>query len=284
MSKAVFSKDDIPQTPRQAGLGEVTDKLKVHRVYKALIDFLPLLKRHREELAGKRKLPQWVIDSMTAKGYRSYKECWESRFVKLLEAELGPEAFYGVPGFFQDNGHWRFYAPDGIVFPVLDLNGTIRALSVRKDVEGNGKYVYVSSASLPNGTKSWYGIHLIRNGKSFKNIWVVEGILKADIVAELSAGLDAGLIIGIPSMTVGHRGLTEVFKDFPKSNVILAIDADWREKSTVNQGLAELVSKIQEKLPEQKMFLATWPIAKGKGLDDVLAENNRDAIIIKPLT
>jgi len=281
VAKAVFSKDDTPPAPREHR-EEQLDTLKINRVYRAFLNYLPLLKRHRAELSDRRKLTDSVIDALELKGYRSYKECWEERYLKLLEADLGADAFYGVPGFFKDGGKWRFYAPDGVVFPVVDMNGTIRALSVRKDIEGNGKYVYVSSASRPNGTKSWYGLHMIRNGKSFKDIWVVEGVLKSDVVAELMPG--CGLIIGIPSMTVGHMGLPEVFKDFPKSNVILAIDADWREKSTVQEGLTELVKKIQAKCPGQKLLMATWPIKDGKGLDDILASGDRDAISIKRLT
>lgn len=280
VAKAVFTPDARPKVhaPR---LDSQLDTMKIHRVYQGLLGFLPLLKRHRAELADKRKLSEKVVDALDQKGYRSWKEDWEHKYVNFLIGEMGVETFHGIPGFYQENSQWRFYAPDGILFPVLDMNGTIRALSLRKDIEGNGKYVYVSSNHRPSGTRSWYGLHVIRNGASFKNIWVVEGILKADVVSQFLP--EAGLIIGIPSMTVGHKDLTDIFADFPKSNVVLAIDADWREKSTVREGLAELVKKIQTKVPEQKLSLACWDPKLGKGLDDVLANGQRAGVSINAL-
>lgn len=258
----------------------VTDKMRVHRVYQAVLAYLPLLPRHSEALRTKRGLSTGSILTLKEKGYRSWKHTWEQDFVKALAIKVGAEHFYGVPGFWREGDDWRFSCPEGMVFPVTDINSTTRALMVRNDHDDSEKkYIYVSSAGYYNGTSASYSPHFIRNGPSFKEVWIVEGVLKADICSTVLK--DAGLIIGLPGLAASLKDIIDILKSLPNSTVNLAIDADWRSKEAVKNGLTEISHKLSAVTPS--LHLANWSPLVGKGLDDVLVAGKKDAISLIPL-
>jgi len=264
--------------------GPVRDRIKVHTTYQAVLDYLPLLKRHREHMISGRSLPADYVDVLEKKGYRSYKSSWEPQFIKDLTDRLGAEVFYGVPGFYQpETGGWRFYSSEGMIFPVLDINGTIQALMVRRDTDGDKKYCYVSSSDMPGGTKAAYGLHVVRMGTSFKNIWVVEGILKSDVVSLYLKDSGVGMIVGVPSLSSGIKEIAKVLNDFPKSKVYFALDSDWRDKPAVRNGVMEMVGGILKELNGQKAYFVNWEPGDGKGLDDVLVGGNANSLKVSLL-
>jgi hypothetical protein len=273
----------ITKKPEQVGQGEVLDRMKVNRVYRTLLEFLPFSPEHREKFIRDRNLPAEVVDKMVERGYRTYNKALEMPLIEHLVDKLGSEALSGVPGFYREQGPWRFNCSDGVLFPVLDISGLITALLVRSDQEYAGKYMYVTSTNYPRGTKANYGFHVIRNGRSFKYIWVIEGILKADVVSLFMEG--SGLVCGLPSLSGGRSGLLKLIQEFDGAAVFLCMDSDWRSKPAVKKGVSDLAKSVLKSLKGKKhrVFMVNWNPQDGKGMDDVLANVGKKALQIKEI-
>lgn len=231
----------------------------LHRVYSALLQALPLSVAHRAHLRG-RGLSDDAIDLA---GYRSLpKEDAErrramGRLRALLEGEIPPD----VPGL--TGGKLAGYS--GIVIPVREPGGTVRALKIRADDPHAPRYSW-SSSTRDDGPSPGVPCHVpviqVPTG-STRVIRVTEGPLKADIATALSGVL-----------TIGLAGCTTVRQALPhlralKAEVVsLAWDADARENHHVAASLRAAVELFRgEGFCVQ---VETWDASAGKGIDDAL--------------
>lgn len=219
------------------------------RVYRRLLRHLSLSARHRTLLGG-RGVPAAVA---WRRGYRS-----------LTPGDAPWPVPEGVPGFFAVSSEvrrWRLAGPAGLALPVRDVSGAIQALHLRPD-HGPGKYVWWSTPGRPGGASSGAPVHVARRGTAV--VWITEGPLKADSVAEHLA-ITA---VGVPGVSLWRAALP-VLHALNPTMVVLALDQDAAPSTAaaVAAHQAGLAAACQD---HWAVAVAHWP-AGFKGVDDALA-------------
>ena len=176
-----------------------------HRAYTALLRASRLSAAHRAWLTARRIDP----DRARQRGYVS---------LRPGTAPIRPDTS-GVPGFFRREGVWCLTGPAGLAFPVRDPAGRIQALHLHADDPRHGKYRWLSSPHQPGGASSGAPVHVTRG--SGPVLWVTEGPLKADVVAQ-ALSVRA---VGVPGVSVWRRAV-EVLRACAPTTVVLAFDQD----------------------------------------------------------
>jgi hypothetical protein len=186
------------------------------------------------------------------------------------------DALRGVPGFWlAEEGRgafWTICGAPGLLLPCLAPDGRIRGLRVRPDVQGDGgKYRWLSSAHRPSGTGSGTHCHVARPCNSLRDdaVWITEGELKADLAAERLGTV----VVSIPGVDLWSRALPDLAELLPRDGrVVVALDADWREKTPVHFSVWSLL--LAAGALGYKVEVALWSLAF-KGLDDLLVRGLR---------
>jgi len=176
-----------------------------HEIYSLLLQQLPLCKKHDETLHIERGLSD---EAITVAEFAS-----APRWGFDLPSELTRSGLEGVPGFFQVRDKWCWRGcGEGILIPIRDHQRRIQCLQMRPDSpKTKAKYLMVSGApdKLPHaGTRSGCPNHFIRFDAGAKSVLIVEGILKAEIVAEWShlVGLRCPIVACVGTGTFGDIG------------------------------------------------------------------------------
>jgi P4 family phage/plasmid primase-like protien len=243
-----------------------TDRARVDvldRVYRALLGALVLSDDHRQAMADR-----GIKGDPWGAGYRTIPRRRGALVRELIDAGL--EADLGsVPGFYikeQDGRRWWSLAgASGMLIPVRDAEGKVQALTVRADEPrpGCGKYTYLSSKKH-NGSGPGAPIHVPVAPRGQELVRITEGVLKADVVTELSGMLT----LGVPGVA-NWRGSLRVLRQLKAKTVRVAYDADARSNARVaEQQLALMRALHKERFTVE---LETWDGRQGKGLDDLLA-------------
>lgn len=256
---------------------ERADPDTLHRVYTALLDELTLCENHRENL-HKRGLND---DEIAFRGYKSLNKNRSQTAKKLID-KFGPEVCTKVPGLFKKANrkgeYWTISGPNGIIIPVRDSRHRIVALKVRADEPvGGNKYLYVTSRrrndALWDGPGPGTPVHIaLAREVNSDVIRLTEGELKADI----ATALNCILTIAIPGVSVWRPALP-VIKELGAKTVRLAFDADARN----NKHVARALKMTAEALKKEgfNVELETWPLERGKGIDDILAAGYQPEVL-----
>jgi hypothetical protein len=242
------------------------------RVYRALLDALPLAPSHCQALRQR-----GLVDAeMLRRHYRTLplegRAALATRIVDWFRADVCAH----VPGFYvaeRDGRHWWSLAGAvGLLIPVRNLDGHIVALKVRVDEPGNGpKYTTISSAKH-GGPSPGAQVHVpLFRGRRGNTIRLSEGELKSDIATVLS-GI---LTISIPGVAMWRKALPLLNVLHP-ARVFLAFDADWRQNPHVARAIAQATQALVE--DGYPVVVETWDASQGKGIDDVLAAGYTPAL------
>jgi hypothetical protein len=266
----VFSFDEIPPAARPQPIIKTIAPASVDRLHDVFVALLRehfvLSESHRTSLR-QRGLSDAVIEF---NGYRSAPTA--SYAANVARALARDYDLTGVPGFYRDAGAWRLNFSEwnyGIVIPVRDTLHRICALMIRRDdVEGSGKYIWLSSREKPDGASPGAPPHFanVEAARASGEIIVTEGALKSDVIAELTGQAVCG-IAGVTNFTEPfsadlRRALPEV------KRAIVAFDADFRTNENVRRGLDRLIRNLQSS--GLKVSVRVWQSALGKGFDNAL--------------
>ena len=117
------------------------------RVYRALLDALPLAPSHRHALRQRGLVDAEIL----RRRYRTLPLQGRSALAQRLVESLGADLCARVPGFHlaERNGRrwWSLAGAAGLLIPVRNLDGHIVGLKVRADEPGaSPKYTTISSA------------------------------------------------------------------------------------------------------------------------------------------
>lgn len=235
------------------------------RWYRGLLALLQLNPAHQQNLLGR----GISAEIMAMRQYRSLPLTGRVEICQRLITRLGgtPE---GVPGFYQHpkTGSWLLAGAAGMLIPVMDRNGRILGMQVRRDQpsEDGNRYSWVSSARKgPGGSSSGTPLHTVlplNSNRVSETVWITEGPLKAD---RLCAWKQAP-VIATPGVAA-RKGIVEELMALGARNVVVAYDMDREAKAEVRQALELL---IQELLAAGfRVSLASWD-PKYKGIDDAL--------------
>jgi hypothetical protein len=185
----------------------------VGRAYEALLARLPLEPGHRADLR-RRGLSDDQIDRG---GYRSLRNTARGSAAKAVHEQLG-DAVLNVPGFVRGPYGGTLHGDaTGLLVPVRDLDGHIRALKIRR--QGEPKYVYLTGEA--DGPSPGSPVHVpLGVAAPAPVVRVTEGELKADVCT----ALDGTPTIGVPGVTQWRLALP-VLKALGARTVVIAYDA-----------------------------------------------------------
>jgi hypothetical protein len=164
-----------------------------HQVYSDWLDACSPDDRARAFLAGYGLSDEEV----TRRGYG----CWPTEGVLSRFTVTDPERLKTVPGVIADGGgkldttlHDPRYA--GVLVPVRDAEGRVVALKVRLYEPDDAGKMRSFSSSHRGGPEAEYAIHHPLGSKQSSRVYMVEGEIKADVVAAL-AGVT---VLGLPGV------------------------------------------------------------------------------------
>jgi hypothetical protein len=220
--------------------------------------------------------------ALLARGFSEAEVCTRGYRSLLLQGRAGlaktcrngdSRALAGVPGFFVtgfgENVYWTLAGSPGLLIPCRSPGGKIRAYRVRPDNPGpnGGKYRWLSSGSKSGGTSSGAWCHIarpIRDELADASLWIVEGEIKAD----LASGHLGAVVLSVPGVTLWTRALADLEQLVAgRGKIIVALDADWRDKLPVREATWGLCQSCLAMGYE--VSVAQWD-PQWKGLDDLL--------------
>lgn len=245
----------------------------ISQVYDTLLNCLVLEDKHLNQLKARGLSEKTIFRN----GYRSVPTKVDGQIVCKYLGDLYNLDF--VPGFYQDETRRMNVKGSGIFIPYLDLNRAIRGMQIRPD-RSSLKYLWFSSNDMYKGASSGSFIHYARPdiARAKKEIYITEGGLKADCIAELG-NVGVAAIAGVNAVSYDtivseiKQGLPEVEK------IILAFDADWKSNPQVKNALVNLNEVVSKTF---KVEIEDWDIKQGKGLDDKLLKEKNGQSIRRP--
>ena len=228
-----------------------------HEVYTDMLSLLSLSDEHRANLLERGLSDERIERNM----YRTMPKTDKARRLLASLLRRCGHDLDGIPGFRTYYGDWTLCGPDGFLIPVRDKDGLIQGLKIRKDDEDGGKYRWLSSRDMPNGTRSYSWIHVTGDIHS-KRAFLTEGPLKGDVASFLS---DDSLFVCLGG--VGAIGnLDKVLTGLGVTEVVEAMDMDMMTNPQVRQSVLKVRATVQ-KIPGIKYRKYTWNPAY-KGIDD----------------
>jgi len=259
-----------------AGAAERSAPDDLDRVYRSLLGRLALEARDGAALEA-RGLPAALV----ARGlYCSMPERGRAALARAVLDDQGLERARRVPGIVYRTdpadparGWWSLAGPVGIVVPVLDLEGRVVALKVRRRDPCEGpRYVYLSSAGA-GGPAALAAVHVPAAARdlraSGRPLVITEGELKADVATALSGRP----VVSLPGVANWRRGV-ELARAWGARVVVVAFDADARTNPDVARHQRDLLRALAADGFDARLW--QWPPEAGKGLDDFLLAR-RDA-------
>lgn len=240
---------------------EKAESVRLHAVYRTLLDILELKKPHTENLM-KRGLS---LETIFYNGYRSIPTQTEARQACLDLSECFDLS--NVPGFYLEEGFWKLNCRgSGILIPYRSIERGIQGLQIRLD-NGNVKYIWLSSNEMEGGASSGSPIHYSKPELITDEVMITEGALKADIISEF---LNIPVIAMAGVTAVNYDKLAETIKDEFSSvtKAVLAFDADWRTNEYVKAAMQKMNAALVNHGIATK--LRVWDDLDCKGYDDYL--------------
>jgi hypothetical protein len=233
------------------------------RVYRALFARLQLSDRHRAHLLGR----GLTAADLARAHYRTLPGAYRGGIVRALRDVFPDSLLLAVPGIVvRDGPHGRYLTlagVPGILIPVRGAAGHVVGLIVRPDAPGHGgKYRWLSSRGS-GGPSSGWRVHVPAGVQPARRAVLVEGTLKADVVAALSGRA----IIGLPGSHVTAEALATL-RSLGVVEALLALDADAATNPHVAR--AQLDGLRRLKAAGFVEGLVRWGPTLGKGLDDAL--------------
>ena len=233
-----------------------------HSVYSAMLSYLTLAERHRENLLERGLSEERIERNM----YRSMPETPEARRLLARLVSMNHELL-GIPGFYTKYGEWAIAGPNGFLIPVRNKDGLIQGMKIRLDDETrpNRKYRWLSSRdrNLTNGTRSYSWVHVTGNIQSTR-AFITEGPLKGDVASFLSQDSLFVCIGGVNAI----GGLRETLISLGVTEAVEAMDMDQMTNPQVRAAVLAMRREVK-RIPGIKYSKYTWnPVHKG--VDDHL--------------
>ena len=272
----------IPNPPGVPGPLDLLDA-----VYRSLLAELVLSDTHRRHLTGASR--GFTLAQIERRGYRSMPTNRERKgIVRRLLEKFTPQELVSIPGFVVGLRKEERYitltgSQNAILCPIRDQQERIFSFQIRDRRSGGAKkknkYVTLSSRNTKGkadrlsgpgpGQMKIYPVHLSKPlVLTDRRVWITEGIFKADYAAD-ALGAVVVSVLGVGSFRRSEVDrLCQALTGVSGNGVVLAYDADKREKGQVAAAESELIELLSlVGLPVEK---ADWDQSAGKGLDDLL--------------
>jgi len=243
---------------REPAAAEVRD-----RVYRRMFSACPLADADRSSIRG-RGLSDEAIDRHMF-GTLTADRADRDRLAALMLEGEDPGIIGHIPGIHRKDGRLTLAGAAGTMIAVVDENGLIVGVRIRKPGRGDNRYQWLSTPDPLDGCGS--GAPLLvaipAGCDDFSIVGVVEGEFKAIIAAERTGRP----WVSIPGVTITAEVLP-LLKRLGVREVWLAIDNDKRTNPQVAQAEAKLIEAVIA--GDYAAHRLSWP-ERLKGLDDALA-------------
>lgn len=146
-----------------------------------------------------------------------------SKVAAYLLGKYPADVLAGIPGLWIDEtGHLRIAAADGMLVAVRNVQGRIVRMQCRVELNGSKSYPWLSSSKY-GGPSSGAIAHVAR-GATSREVWITEGVKKADVTAHKTGCTTIGLP-GHASQASGLALLDELIAAGTRI-VTIALDED----------------------------------------------------------
>jgi hypothetical protein len=226
------------------------DQLTATQVYESLLNVLTLGEPERVDLLAR----GMTEDTIRLGGYRTL------RGVDLRETHRIPESVLtSVPGF---SMNCEMVKTSGLVFPILGVNGDVKALQVRTGADGRKYETFSGGPAGSIGSPCHCPIRAVPAIVAGDVFLLTEGHIKAELATQY--GYPAVGLIGI---TAFGPSLDLVRRFHPKT-VVLAFDMDRQ----IKEGVALAQERAAEALASLgvEVEIASWDPTAHNGIDDAL--------------
>jgi putative DNA primase/helicase len=162
---------------------------------------------------------------------------------------------------------------EGIVLPLRDLKGRIHSLQIRLDDPPDDKNKYRLFSNPKRGAKAGVRPHVPVHAAEMatETVRFVEGAFKADLATIRTAELCVSY-----SSATAWRQTIPIITELGVKTAVLPFDADVRTNANVASAMTRFVCNLANR--QVPFIVETWDPKFGKGIDDVLASNPKEAI------
>ena len=249
----------------------------LNRVCRDLLSQLSLTKPHEDHLLDR----SLSAEDVKVLGYRSMPStddfAQRRPILKHLISKYA-DSLLTVPGFYlTSKGSVWIGGRGGILLPCKNAEGHTVGFQIRCDEsEGSGRYRWLSATEKQRkrgGVSSGSPIHVAGREHKSTEVWITEGILKADISALRLQKTVIG-IAGVGSWK--HDSLRNTLKTLNAEAVVIAFDSDW----STNHAVSEQLKRLAQALISMgyRVMWAKWEKDLGKGIDDLLTNGHQPAL------
>lgn len=270
------------------------DPKVIDAVLTTMQEVCPLSVAHKKQLLTERNLTQERIDS----DYFEFPYYNREKVVRLIMEKLPwitTAELITVPGFYYDNESkaisFAGYKGVGILIRNTEYrkDGKQRAVAVqiRRDAikEGQKRYGWFSSSFVHDSPDGKYtggcgcgcpkDVLFPAPDKKFTgNVCITEGRFKSEII--IQNGNIAVSVQGVSSWFGIEDIIKQISQNYPVKRIYTMFDSDMAVNPAVF-GHAENMSKALENAGFKVSF-ASWPLNKGKGIDDLILNGNKDSL------
>lgn len=240
-----------------------------HEFYTKFLDGLALKASHYRHLRQVRRLSR---DAICNAQFKSVPSRFDGDNLVRSVTNENP----GIPGLFTTVGGklcLHCAGINGFYIPIRDHLGRIQALQFRKMGSSGARYLMLSGAPKEIHKRASAGTpnHFIRFNAESRSVLVVEGILKAEIVAEYASVIGLGACPIVACVGTGTAGemARQVRLLMPKLQVVwTAFDRNASGKSETDT--REREAKLHRQFREWGMWTDAVQWEGEKGLDDYL--------------
>lgn len=277
-------KINFVRTVSQERTVEKLSEVDLHQAYSIFLDMCKLSKQDYLYLKENRSLS---YNDISKYGFKSFPEPTKNFRIELTNKLRNAGIDISkVPGLFQfKDGKLATFKPyNGILIPVINENGKIAGLQIRKaelQSKDENRYMWFSSSFTeyePDkyaavGRSPGTPISVVYEGKdnlSVKEIYVTEGIFKAIAIGK-TFDCPAVSVQGITNWKDIVEALDTIKKVYPNlSTINVAFDADFINNDRVSEQIIKMSEAITEAYPSFNCVVSTWDISNGKGIDDLI--------------
>lgn len=221
-------------------------------------------------------------------------------FIKALKKyhNLDENVLSKIPGFYKDTkGNYTFNTVNGIGIPILNERKQVVGIQIRlNELKTNAnankkynRYFWFSSSSLKDGctdgTSSGSPVDVvypnISKDKWVNSIHITEGKFKTIFLSRYTNSICIS-VQGVGNWTSIPKTISkiEALNKIKIDSVFIDFDGDLAEKIQVCSNAQKMSSTIKKENHINDIFYCTWDDSFGKGIDDLILNNNIDKIKI----
>lgn len=242
------------------------------KIYAHLLGHLTLTKEHEHDLVARGMTAEEVVQG----GFKSLTGPFDTQNTAAqIVKDIGEDRLVDVPGFVQKGqDYWTLNVTQGLVIPITDMQGNVRALQVRTGGK-SAKYVTVTGGPGGNvGTQLHVPAKSVRGLLDGYDLLVTEGPIKAQI----AAGRGYPASVGLMGVDASPSQLLRLVESYQPAHTLLAFDMDRLEKEGVLSSMYRLADKLLA--AGQVVQIAEWD-PKFNGIDDYLVYSKDRSVTIR---